>query len=173
MPSEDEIRLIVKNCPVCIDGDPTEEAEVEGHRDLERIGTNRVRGGMCLVLAEGLAGGHVPADDALVERRSDGYVTRIDPVAAEDRFVPSVDRMLTSAAEAAGPHLLAVILTGMGGDGGRGVRAVKDRGGQVLAEAPETAVIFGMPQEAIATGAVDDVVPLIQLVNHIVRFAKK
>ncbi|MDI9394213.1 MAG: DNA polymerase II large subunit [Euryarchaeota archaeon] len=54
-PSEDEIRMIVRNCPVCIDGDPTEEAEVEGHRDLERIGTNRVRGGMCLVLAEGLA----------------------------------------------------------------------------------------------------------------------
>ncbi|HWR25820.1 MAG TPA: DNA polymerase II large subunit [Methanosarcina sp.] len=54
-PSEDEIRLIVQNCPVCIDGDPTEDAEVEGHRDLERIGTNRVRGGMCLVLAEGLA----------------------------------------------------------------------------------------------------------------------
>lgn len=54
-PSEDEIRLIVRNCPVCIDGDPTEEAEVEGHRDLERIATNRVRGGMCLVLAEGLA----------------------------------------------------------------------------------------------------------------------
>ncbi len=54
-PSEEEIRLIVKNCPVCIDGDPTEDAEVEGHRDLERIGTNRVRGGMCLVLAEGLA----------------------------------------------------------------------------------------------------------------------
>ncbi len=54
-PSEDEIRLIVRNCPVCIDGDPTEDAEVEGHRDMERIGTNRVRGGMCLVLAEGLA----------------------------------------------------------------------------------------------------------------------
>lgn len=54
-PSEDEIRLIVRNCPVCIDGDATEDAEVEGHRDLERIETNRVRGGMCLVLAEGLA----------------------------------------------------------------------------------------------------------------------
>jgi DNA polymerase II large subunit len=54
-PAEDEIRLIVRNCPVCIDGDPTEDAEVEGHRDMERIGTNRVRGGMCLVLAEGLA----------------------------------------------------------------------------------------------------------------------
>ena len=54
-PSEDEIRLIVRNCPVCIDGDATEDAEVEGHRNLERIETNRVRGGMCLVLAEGLA----------------------------------------------------------------------------------------------------------------------
>ncbi|TFH41678.1 MAG: DNA polymerase II large subunit, partial [ANME-2 cluster archaeon] len=50
-PSEEEIRLIVENCPICIDGEPTEDAEVEGHRDLPRIPTNRVRGGMCLVLA--------------------------------------------------------------------------------------------------------------------------
>ena len=54
-PSEEEIRLIVENCPVCIDGEPTEDAEVDGHRDLPRIPTNRVRGGMCLVMAEGLA----------------------------------------------------------------------------------------------------------------------
>ncbi|MCD5425797.1 MAG: DNA polymerase II large subunit, partial [Methanosarcinaceae archaeon] len=55
MPSEDEIKLIVENCPICIDGEPTEEAEVEGYRNLERVDTNRVRGGMALVLAEGLA----------------------------------------------------------------------------------------------------------------------
>lgn len=55
LPSEDEIRLIVRNCPVCIDGEPTEEAEVEGRRDLERIPTNRIRGGMALVIAEGIA----------------------------------------------------------------------------------------------------------------------
>lgn len=55
MPSEDEMRLIVENCPICIDGEPTEQAEVEGYRELERIPTNRVRGGMALVLAEGLA----------------------------------------------------------------------------------------------------------------------
>ncbi|WP_406661158.1 DNA polymerase II large subunit [Methanolobus sp. ZRKC3] len=54
-PSEDEIRLIVENCPICIDGEPTEAEEVEGYRNLERIKTNRVRGGMALVLAEGLA----------------------------------------------------------------------------------------------------------------------
>ncbi|WP_094228226.1 DNA polymerase II large subunit [Methanolobus psychrotolerans] len=54
-PSEDEIRLIVENCPICIDGEPTEAEEVEGYRNLDRIETNRVRGGMALVLAEGLA----------------------------------------------------------------------------------------------------------------------
>ncbi len=54
-PAEKEIRLIVENCPICIDGEPTEEAEVSGYRDLDRIETNRVRGGMALVLAEGLA----------------------------------------------------------------------------------------------------------------------
>src|SRR3972149_9928719 len=55
LPSDDEIRLIVRNCPVCIDGEPTEEAEVEGRRDLARIETNRIRGGMALVIAEGIA----------------------------------------------------------------------------------------------------------------------
>lgn len=55
LPSDEEIRLIVRNCPICIDGEPTEEAEVEGRRDLARIETNRIRGGMALVIAEGIA----------------------------------------------------------------------------------------------------------------------
>ncbi|VUT27624.1 MAG: DNA polymerase II large subunit [Candidatus Syntrophoarchaeum sp. GoM_oil] len=54
-PSDNEIRLIVENCPVCIDGEPTEAAEVEGYHNLERVSTSRVRGGMALVLAEGVA----------------------------------------------------------------------------------------------------------------------
>ncbi|WP_457549433.1 DNA polymerase II large subunit [Archaeoglobus sp.] len=55
LPSDAEIRLIVENCPVCIDGEPTEDVEVSGYRDLPRVETNRVRGGMCLVIAEGIA----------------------------------------------------------------------------------------------------------------------
>ncbi|MEM3030890.1 MAG: DNA polymerase II large subunit [Candidatus Micrarchaeia archaeon] len=54
-PSDDEIRLIVKNCPVCVDGDPTEQFEVQVHRDLPRVATNRIRGGIALVIAEGIA----------------------------------------------------------------------------------------------------------------------
>ncbi len=56
LPSEAEIRLIVENCPVCIDGEATEKEEVSGHRNLSRVETNAVRGGMALVLAEGIAG---------------------------------------------------------------------------------------------------------------------
>lgn len=55
LPSDDEIREILKNLPVCVDGDPTEEMEVAIYRDLKRIETNRIRSGMCLVIAEGIA----------------------------------------------------------------------------------------------------------------------
>jgi len=55
LPSDEEIRLIVSKCPVCIDGEPTEDVEVSGHRDLDRVETNRIRGGMALVIAEGIA----------------------------------------------------------------------------------------------------------------------
>ncbi len=53
-PTPQEIEMIVKNCPICIDGEGTETEEVSGYRNLPRIETNRVRGGACLVIAEGL-----------------------------------------------------------------------------------------------------------------------
>ena len=55
LPSEEELRMIIENCPVCIDGEPTEQQEVSGYRNLDRVETNTVRGGMALVVAEGLA----------------------------------------------------------------------------------------------------------------------
>ncbi|MDI6917125.1 MAG: DNA polymerase II large subunit [Thermoplasmatales archaeon] len=53
-PTSEEIEIIASSCPVCIDGEGTEKVEVFGNRDLARVETNRVRGGMCLVIAEGL-----------------------------------------------------------------------------------------------------------------------
>lgn len=53
-PTSEEIDLIVRNCPVCVDGEGTEQVEISGFRDLPRIETNRVRGGACLVIAEGM-----------------------------------------------------------------------------------------------------------------------
>lgn len=53
-PSSSEIALIVNNCPICIDGEGTEQIEISGFRDLPRIETNKVRGGACLVISEGM-----------------------------------------------------------------------------------------------------------------------
>ncbi len=54
-PSTDEVRHIASACPVMLDGEPTTEREVDSYRDLDRVDTNRGRGGLCLVLAEGIA----------------------------------------------------------------------------------------------------------------------
>lgn len=72
-------------------------------------------------------------------------------------YRPCADVTMESAAQYAGPMCVGVVLTGMGGDGGRGVRAVKAAGGHVIAQDESTSVIFGMPAEAIKTGAVDEV----------------
>ncbi|HYY48731.1 MAG TPA: DNA polymerase II large subunit [Thermoplasmata archaeon] len=53
-PTEEEISLIVSNCPVAINGEGTEDAEISGFRDLPRVETNRIRGGACLVIADGM-----------------------------------------------------------------------------------------------------------------------
>ena len=73
LPSEEEIRLIVENCPVCIDGEATEKEEVSGHRNLSRVETNTVRGGMALVLAEGIAGKAPKLKNKVETMKMDGW----------------------------------------------------------------------------------------------------
>lgn len=53
-PTDEEVELIVAHCPVAVNGEGTEDEEISGYRDLPRIETNRVRGGACLVVADGL-----------------------------------------------------------------------------------------------------------------------
>jgi two-component system chemotaxis response regulator CheB len=102
------------------------------------------------------------------EREGARTVVRICEAEAGDRYAPSVDRLFASAAKHwGGRDLLAIVLTGMGDDGRRGVAAVKEAGGSVVAESEETAVVFGMPQQAIRSGAVDAVLPLAQIANAI------
>ncbi len=88
------------------------------------------------------------------------------------RYSPSVDLLFESAARLAGPDVCAVVLTGMGDDGERGVEAVKAAGGLVLAESEETAVVYGMPRVAVATGKVDEVLRLERIGERIARFAR-
>jgi two-component system chemotaxis response regulator CheB len=98
-----------------------------------------------------------------LEARGGRVVARVRRGTGEDKYVPSVDQLFQSAAKCYGEGLLAVVLTGMGDDGRRGVRAVHAEGGRVIAESEETAVIFGMPLQAIRTGVVDAVLPLAEV----------
>ncbi len=100
---------------------------------------------------------------------SGGQVVLEPPVGTHG--VPSVDRLLTSAAEVFGARVTAMILTGMGRDGAAGVRAVKAAGGRVVAESEETAAVFGMPGKAAATGCVDLVLPLPEIAVELIRCA--
>ena len=97
------------------------------------------------------------------EARAGRVLTRITDREEGDKYAPSVDRMFGSAAKHFGSDLLGVVLTGMGDDGREGALAVKRSGGNVIVESEETAVIFGMPQQAIRAGAVDAVLPLPEI----------
>jgi two-component system, chemotaxis family, protein-glutamate methylesterase/glutaminase len=104
-----------------------------------------------------------------VKRGPGGLRIALDPPGPEDRFVPSIDRLFESAAEAMGQDVIGVVLTGMAGEGARGTRAVAAKGGKVIVESSETAVMVGMPEEAFKTGVVDESVPLGMIAAAIVR----
>ena len=77
-----------------------------------------------------------------------------------NRHKPSVDVLFKSVAHSAGANALGMILTGMGDDGARGLREMRDAGARTAAQDEASCVVFGMPREAIARGAADDVLPL-------------
>jgi two-component system chemotaxis response regulator CheB len=104
-----------------------------------------------------------------IRRVSEGLITRVFASKLDDLYAPSVDRLFHSAAQTCGERLVAVIMTGMGDDGAEAIRHVRERGGHTIAESSETAIIFGMPNEAIKTGAVEHVLPLGRIPEAIQR----
>ena len=85
---------------------------------------------------------------------------RIASPNANDRYVPSADRLLRSVAQVAGSRSLGVILTGMGDDGVVGARAIQAAGGAVIVESEETAGVYGMPGAAMRAGVVTECLAL-------------
>ena len=98
------------------------------------------------------------------------YFTAVSDGPPVNRHKPSVDVLFRSAAECAGKDVLAIILTGMGDDGARGMKLLHDRGARTMAQDEATCVVFGMPKEAIALGAVDEVVPITAVARSISAF---
>ncbi|SFF95305.1 two-component system, chemotaxis family, response regulator CheB [Desulfotomaculum arcticum] len=84
-------------------------------------------------------------------------------------FRPSVDVVMNSAAEVAGNNTLAVLLTGMGRDGARGMLAIRRRGGRTIAQDESTCVVYGMPKAAADLGAAEKILPLHQIAAEIIK----
>jgi two-component system, chemotaxis family, protein-glutamate methylesterase/glutaminase len=107
----------------------------------------------------------------LLARDGTRYVCRIDNGAPVNRHKPSVDVLFRSMAQAAGRNAVAMLLTGMGKDGARGLLEVLQAGGRTLAQDEATSVVWGMPGEAVALGAAQHVVPLEQIAAAICELA--
>jgi two-component system chemotaxis response regulator CheB len=107
-----------------------------------------------------------PDHHMLINRRGEVTLTDTELV----NFVrPSADLLFESVAAAFGERALAVVLTGTGHDGARGVLAIKQRGGTVVAQDEDSSAFFGMPSAAIKTGAVDFILPLDDIAAKVVE----
>ncbi len=107
-----------------------------------------------------------------VERSGANYVARVadgDPV---NRHKPSVEVLFESAARVVGRNALAVMLTGMGADGAKAMRTMRDAGSWNVAQDEASCVVFGMPREAIAHGAAHEVLPLTQVAPRLLEWLR-
>jgi two-component system chemotaxis response regulator CheB len=110
-----------------------------------------------------------PAGKHLKLHKKNGvYLVMLDSSPSDTPHKPSVDVTMASVAEVCGSKSLGVLLTGMGSDGAKGMRAIKDAGGTTLAESEETCIVYGMPKSAVEAGAVDKIVPLYHMAHEIV-----
>jgi two-component system chemotaxis response regulator CheB len=110
---------------------------------------------------------------ALVRRHGAEYRIELSDGPLVSRHRPSVDVLFRSVAQAAGSSAIGVLMTGMGDDGARGLLEMKDAGAATLAQDEASCVVFGMPREAIARGAVEEVVSLDRLPAAILKRAAR
>jgi two-component system chemotaxis response regulator CheB len=104
-----------------------------------------------------------------VQNRAGELYALVSPEPADTLYRPSADVLFESIAACCAPDACAVILTGMGDDGARGMLAIREHGGQTIAQDESTSLIFGMGRRAIEMGGVAVVRPLEDIAEEIVR----
>jgi two-component system chemotaxis response regulator CheB len=106
----------------------------------------------------------------MLKRSGANYVTELSQGPPVNRHRPSVDVLFRSAANNAGANAIGVILTGMGKDGAAGMLEMKHAGAHNFSQDEATCVVFGMPREAIAVGAVDEIVPIREMGARVMAY---
>lgn len=108
--------------------------------------------------------------DLAIDRRASGLVVVPVRSQADYPWHPSTDRLVRSAMDHLSPsQIVGVLMTGMGSDGAAAMALLRARGGRTIAEAEETAVVWGMPGELVAAGGADWVLPLPQIAGWLTK----
>jgi len=131
----------------------------------EAVDGDVLRPGLCLI---------APGDfHVLLKRQGGQYRLKLSQTPPVNHCRPSVDVLFRSAAEHAGAQAVGVLLTGMGADGARGMQLLRAAGARTIAQSEDSCVVFGMPQAAIATGAVERIVPLTRIAEAVLDALRK
>jgi len=109
----------------------------------------------------------------LVKKKGAKYYTKIKQGPPVHHHRPSVDVLFNSVADSAGINATGVILTGMGADGAKGLKAMKDSGAHTIGQDEQSCVVYGMPKKAHEVGAVTETLPLSKIANAIVSGTKE
>jgi two-component system chemotaxis response regulator CheB len=102
-------------------------------------------------------------------RKSTGQVVIRTPATPATLFIPCVDVMMEAVLRAYGQRTVGVLMTGIGDDGASQMVAIRQAGGQTIAESAETAVVYGMPREAAERGGAEVVVPSYEIAGEILK----
>jgi two-component system chemotaxis response regulator CheB len=106
----------------------------------------------------------------LLKRSGAQYHVDVVDGPAVNRHRPSVDVLFRSVARCAGGNALGVIMTGMGDDGARGMKEMREAGASTLAQDEASCVVYGMPKEAVKLGGVQKSVPLAAIAQEVARY---
>lgn len=104
-----------------------------------------------------------------VERSGTNYVAIVEDGEPVNRHKPSVEVLFKSAAKVVGKNAIGVMLTGMGSDGAKAMREMKDAGSYNYVQDEASCIVFGMPREAIANGAADEISPPAAIADSLVQ----
>jgi two-component system chemotaxis response regulator CheB len=104
-----------------------------------------------------------------VERSGANYIARVQDGEPVNRHKPSVEVLFKSAARVVGPNALGIMLTGMGADGAKAMKELRDAGSYNYVQDEATCVVFGMPREAINAGAAHEVLPLTHIAPKLIE----
>lgn len=108
-----------------------------------------------------------------LESSVNGYRVRLSDAPAVNRHKPSVDVLFDSVARLLGPHAIGVLLTGMGQDGAKGLKKMKDAGAITMAQDEASSAVYGMPREAVRLRAVDHILPLDRIPQNLMRLLQE